>query len=62
MPTAPTSRMPATTSPPSKPLVPRWFEWPWQTVPRAEALFKLARMTRVQGMGLDGNIGPPRYV
>lgn len=38
---------------------PPWFEWPWQRVSRAEALFKLARMTRVQGMGLMGTEGPP---
>jgi len=36
-----------------------WFESPWQRVSRAEALFKLARMTRVQGMGLMGTEGPP---
>lgn len=36
-----------------------WFEWPWQRVSRAEAMFKLARMTRVQGMGLMGTEGPP---
>lgn len=35
------------------------FEWPWQRVSRAEALFKLARMTRVRGMGLMGTEGPP---
>lgn len=38
---------------------PGWFEWPWQRVSRAEAMFKLARMTRVQGMGLMGTEGPP---
>ncbi len=38
---------------------PAWFEWPWQRVSRAEALFKLARMTRMQGMGLMGTEGPP---
>jgi tetratricopeptide (TPR) repeat protein len=38
---------------------PGWFEWPWQKVSRAEAMFKLARMTRVQGMGLMGTEGPP---
>jgi hypothetical protein len=38
---------------------PGWFEWPWQRITRAEALFKLARMTRVQGMGLMGTEGPP---
>ncbi len=36
-----------------------WFQWPWQRASRAEALFKLARMTRVQGMGLMGTEGPP---
>jgi hypothetical protein len=35
------------------------IDWPWQRVPRAEALFYLARMTRVQGMGLMGTEGPP---
>jgi hypothetical protein len=35
------------------------FEWPWQKVARGEALFKLATMTRVQGMGLTGTSGPP---
>ena len=35
------------------------FEWPWQTVSRGEALFRLATMTRVQGMGLAGTSGPP---
>jgi len=38
---------------------PGWFEWPWQRVTRAEALFKLAQMTRVKGMGLMGTEGPP---
>lgn len=38
---------------------PGWFDWPWQRVPRAEALFRLARMTRTQGMGLMGTEGPP---
>ena len=38
---------------------PGWFEWPWQRVSRAEALFKLAQMTRVKGMGLMGTEGPP---
>ena len=38
---------------------PPWIEWPWQRVARAEVLFKLARMTRVQGMGLMGTEGPP---
>lgn len=37
----------------------KWFEWPWQRVSRAEALFKLARMTRVKGMALMGTEGPP---
>lgn len=35
------------------------FEWPWQKVARGEALFRLATMTRVQGMGLAGTSGPP---
>jgi tetratricopeptide (TPR) repeat protein len=35
------------------------FEWPWQKVARGEALFRLATMTRVQGMGLMGTSGPP---
>jgi tetratricopeptide (TPR) repeat protein len=35
------------------------FEWPWQKVSRAEAAFRLATMTRVQGMGLMGTSGPP---
>lgn len=35
------------------------FEWPWQEVRRAEALFNLATMTRQQGMGLMGTEGPP---
>jgi tetratricopeptide (TPR) repeat protein len=35
------------------------FEWPWQKVSRGEALFRLATMTRVQGMGLAGTSGPP---
>ena len=35
------------------------FEWPWQKVSRGEALFRLATMTRVQGMGLMGTTGPP---
>jgi tetratricopeptide (TPR) repeat protein len=34
-------------------------EWPWQKVSRGEALFRLATMTRVQGMGLAGTSGPP---
>lgn len=38
---------------------PPWIEWPWQRVARAEVLFRLARMTRVQGMGLMGTEGPP---
>jgi tetratricopeptide (TPR) repeat protein len=38
---------------------PPWFEWPWQKVSRAEAAFRLATMTRVQGMGLMGTSGPP---
>ncbi|HET6223235.1 MAG TPA: hypothetical protein VFE11_13770, partial [Dongiaceae bacterium] len=35
------------------------FEWPWQKASRAEAAFRLATMTRVQGMGLMGTSGPP---
>jgi cellulose synthase operon protein C len=35
------------------------IEWPWQKVARAEAVFRLATMTRVQGMGLMGTSGPP---
>jgi hypothetical protein len=35
------------------------FEWPWQKIARGEALFRLATMTRVQGMGLAGTSGPP---
>jgi hypothetical protein len=35
------------------------FEWPWQKVSRAEALFQLATLSRVQGMGLMGTEGPP---
>ncbi|SEP15069.1 hypothetical protein SAMN02990966_04127 [Rhodospirillales bacterium URHD0017] len=35
------------------------FEWPWQKVSRGEALFRLATMIRVQGMGLTGTSGPP---
>ena len=39
---------------------PGWpFDWPWQTVARAEALFKVATLTRQQGMGLMGTEGPP---
>ena len=38
---------------------PGWLDWPWHRVSRAEALFKVARMTRVQGMGLMGTEGPP---
>jgi tetratricopeptide (TPR) repeat protein len=38
---------------------PSWFEWPSLRVTRAEALFKLAGMTRVRGMGLMGTEGPP---
>jgi tetratricopeptide (TPR) repeat protein len=35
------------------------LEWPWQKVARGEALFQLATMVRVQGMGLMGTSGPP---
>jgi cellulose synthase operon protein C len=35
------------------------FEWPWQKVSRAEALFQLATLSRQQGMGLMGTEGPP---
>lgn len=38
---------------------PQWIDWPWQRVSRAQALFKLAQMTRRQGMGLMGTEGPP---
>ncbi len=39
---------------------PGWpFDWPWQTVARSEALFKVATLTRQQGMGLMGTEGPP---
>lgn len=39
---------------------PGWpFDWPWQRVSRAKALFDVARMTRDQGMGLMGTEGPP---
>lgn len=37
----------------------RPFDWPWQKVSRAEALFTVATMTRQQGMGLMGTEGPP---
>ena len=58
--TAPMSRMPATTSPPSKPFGRDGFEWPWQT--------SLPRRSHVQtrpddacaGHGADGNGGPTR--
>jgi tetratricopeptide (TPR) repeat protein len=33
--------------------------WPWQNVTRAEALFKLAMLSRTQGMELMGTEGPP---
>jgi hypothetical protein len=36
-----------------------WFEWPWKKVARAEALFRVAKLTRDQGMGLMGTEGPP---
>lgn len=35
------------------------FDWPWQWVDRAEALFKLSAMTRERGMQLMGTEGPP---
>jgi tetratricopeptide (TPR) repeat protein len=35
------------------------FDWPWQWVDRAEALFKLSVMTRQRGMQLMGTEGPP---
>ena len=35
------------------------FEWPWQKVSRAEALFQLATLSRQQGLGLMGTEGPP---
>jgi tetratricopeptide (TPR) repeat protein len=35
------------------------FEWPWQKVSRAEALFQVATLSRQQGMGLMGTEGPP---
>jgi hypothetical protein len=35
------------------------FEWPWQKVSRAEALFQVATLSRQQGMGLMGTAGPP---
>ena len=39
---------------------PGWpFDWPWQRVSRAKALFDVAGMTRDQGMGLMGTEGPP---
>ena len=39
---------------------PGWpFDWPWQWVDRAEALFKLSVMTRQRGMQLMGTEGPP---
>jgi tetratricopeptide (TPR) repeat protein len=39
---------------------PGWpFDWPWNKVSRAEALFKLATLTRRRGMELTGTEGPP---
>lgn len=35
------------------------FDWPWQWVDRAEALYKLSVMTRERGMELMGTEGPP---
>jgi tetratricopeptide (TPR) repeat protein len=37
----------------------RPFDWPWQIVPRAEALFKVAMLDRKRGMQLMGTEGPP---
>jgi tetratricopeptide (TPR) repeat protein len=33
--------------------------WPWQKVSRAEALFKVAMLTRKRGLELSGTEGPP---
>lgn len=42
---------------------PGWpFDWPWQWVDRAEALFKLSVMTRQRGLQLMGTEGPPDEV
>src|SRR5260370_37797185 len=39
---------------------PGWpFDWPLQTVARAEALFKVATLPRQQGMGTMGREGTP---
>ncbi|MGE0578429.1 tetratricopeptide repeat protein [Reyranella sp.] len=38
------------------------FDWPWQWVDRAEALFKLSVMTRQRGLQLMGTEGPPDEV
>lgn len=35
--------------------------WRWRNVSRAEALFKVAKFTRTQGMELMGTEGPPDY-
>jgi tetratricopeptide (TPR) repeat protein len=35
------------------------FDWPWQWVDRAEALFRLSVVTRERGMQLMGTEGPP---
>ena len=37
----------------------RPFDWPWQSVPRAEALFKVAMIDRKRGLQLMGTEGPP---
>jgi hypothetical protein len=39
---------------------PGWpFDWPWQRVARAEAVFKVATLDRERGMELMGTEGPP---
>ncbi len=38
------------------------FDWPWQRVDRAEALFKLSVVTRQRGLQLMGTEGPPDEV
>ena len=39
---------------------PSWpFDWPWQRVSRAEALFSVATLDRQRGMELTGTEGPP---
>jgi hypothetical protein len=37
----------------------RPVDWPWQSVPRAAALFEVATLARRQGMELMGTEGPP---